>query len=900
MPAIHLFHRRTLLGGDDLQPAAVLTMASRLFQVVLLCVPVIRNSIFAEHGCSSSGWLLNWIVWYEKDSSAQDECSHSHMYCWWMTVWIGATVLYAVASFALEARIAHWSSQGAPTDVEPRSSKVSLLLERKLVPFSIALFLIWTTGIFAISCAPMYYRCRQDNQEASVQGGTMYISSTTTYPFLSSSKGVSLDRTTVDGSLYHRIQWWWAAVAALLIAQIAEVAVSWMFLWQIYRMPVDTTITGAIPGASSLDGLPGNVHYNHELVEEMWAERCAASCQCLSAVSCYMFGGRNLASSGTSTFGDVARALADFMESRDVLDVVPSDIVTGLIVLQRLQRQRVYAARQQFLEDITRITPTESGIMEAEQTSVIVVPKKKNGSAGSTIRKRTSSKNLVDQEEGFAGSGNVSRSGSEDFLLPLEVPRNSTLQYASHRTLYRIDQNGSYQREERALLDRTNFTEMYVLDEAARYAKYALAIYTWVLYLYVQPISGSARLMGKTRCSCCCQGLRRTQRREHASPRLATTLVSLAEENGRIEGDNLCQAHKNAILLTAGLKEADLVYVQLKSSFSDIPYCILLDHSWKSVVVSIRGTFSLEDCVTDVLISPEPLEKLGEDFGFDASGQYCHGGVMSCVQNAHRDLERHGLLDELLLGDNARYPGYTLRLVGHSLGAATCTLLSYMLRRKFPTLRCLSYSPPGCSFTWEMATQCKEWCTSCVLDTDLVPRLKVESMERLRDEILDLIGRIKVPKIEVAQRFVHTSALWGFRLCNEQQLEEKESLMESINDILYEPDEVPDSEYQQQLARFRDIQEERRRKRGTTRAIQLYPPGRILHLAKTGEKRSCAAGLAKCVTCCMTNIGSQYVPVWVDNDDLNEIVVSPTMGTDHFPNRMHAILEEVADEFGLA
>jgi hypothetical protein len=42
-----------------------------------------------------------------------------------------------------------------------------------------------------------------------------------------------------------------------------------------------------------------------------------------------------------------------------------------------------------------------------------------------------------------------------------------------------------------------------------------------------------------------------------------------------------------------------------------------------------------------------------------------------------------------------------------------------------------------------------------------------------------------------------------------------------------------------------------------------------------------------------------YAPVWVDNHDLNEIVVGPRMGTDHFPNRMSAILEEVADSFGL-
>lgn len=223
-----------------------------------------------------------------------------------------------------------------------------------------------------------------------------------------------------------------------------------------------------------------------------------------------------------------------------------------------------------------------------------------------------------------------------------------------------------------------------------------------------------------------------------------------------------------------------------------------------------------------------------------------------------------------------------------------------MLRPRFPVLRCINYSPPGCSLTWELATECKDWCISCVLDSDLVPRLSVDTMERLRDEVLELIGRIKVPKIEVARRFVNSTVFWGIRLRNhEQELEDREALLKSINEILHEPNQIPNSEFQEQLARFKAIQDDRRRQRGTARAIQLFPPGRILHLAKTGEARSFFSGLVKCVTCCTTNMGSRYIPVWINNDDLNEIVVSPTMGTDHFPNRMRSSLEAIAENFGI-
>jgi sn1-specific diacylglycerol lipase len=374
-------------------------------------------------------------------------------------------------------------------------------------------------------------------------------------------------------------------------------------------------------------------------------------------------------------------------------------------------------------------------------------------------------------------------------------------------------------------------------------------------------------------------------------------------------GDTICEWHKHSLLLTAGLADHDndLVYAQFTNSFSWVPYCILLDHATTSVVVSVRGTLSLEDLVTDVMMDPEPLEALGQEFGFDATNQYCHGGVVACAKNLYQDLQRHSILERLLLGETAQYPNYTLRLVGHSLGASTCTLLGYMLKRTHPTLRVHNYSPPGCTMTWELATQCQEWTTTFCLDSDLVPRLSVDSLEVLRDEILDLIGRIKVPKYKVAQAFVTgntsiLSATLPFYCCcpsgdhGEQDLEE---LRQWVDEILYPPDVTPPpTRYQRQLHEFQRIQQERKTSRGNSRQIKLYPPGKMIHLVKTAEASGCCSGLAKCATCCMSNVGFSYTPVWIGNDDLDEIVVSPTMGTDHFVDRICNELEGVARDFG--
>lgn len=226
-----------------------------------------------------------------------------------------------------------------------------------------------------------------------------------------------------------------------------------------------------------------------------------------------------------------------------------------------------------------------------------------------------------------------------------------------------------------------------------------------------------------------------------------------------------------------------------------------------------------------------------------------------------------------------------------------------MLRSKFPTLRCIAYSPAGCTFTWEMATRCNEWTTACVLDSDIVPRLSVDSIRNLRDEVLDIVGRIKVPKYEVAQRLVPPQRCLRWLRCavtgdsaTDFAAAQEEMVRQSLSEILHDRDSdppPPQYEYHQQVARFHQIQSERKSQRFEAR---LYPPGRILWIAKTGESKSCAADMAKCLTCCTSSFGSNYGPVWVDNDELNEIVVSPTMGTDHFPTRIRTILERVAYE----
>ena len=808
MPALTVFRRKTILGGDDLQPAALLAILVRLLQLGLFILPLYVQIIRESHDRQNS---IEKFIFF--DPSNDGVCRHSHYFGLLFVIYTVASTFYNVISGFVEYKIAYWSSQGSPTQVEPRSSHVRSLLEFKLFPSSILLFLVFLTGIFATGFAKRYYYC----------------------------KDLDNDTNGADQSSSYNLHYWHVALAFTLITQLSEVLVSWIYMCHLWGLPIEIGELG-----DSQDGWDSSVltNQNHELAEQMWAERCATMCRCLSMSSCFMFGGKEIL--GNAEFGEIARAIADYLEARGVLDVVPSDIVTGFIVLQRVQRGKIREARKRVIQDAAALSSMARGVPSSltEQVEVLLP--------------------------------------STDF-----VPTSSyTLDSTAQNVVYHMNPNGHLVGRIRSILSKDSVEDMQFLREGARYSKYALAIYTWVLYLYVHPCTGLPRLLTRTKCQCC--------RRRRLNIRLSGGMSRHRQSyDGRIRGDNMCEIHKAALLLHAGLDEADIVYAQLESGFEQVPYAILLDHEWKSVVVTVRGTFSLEDCVTDVLIQPESLETLGEEFGFDGKDQYCHGGVLACTQNVYRDLSRHKILEQLLLGESAIYPGYRLLLVGHSLGAGTCTILSFMLRAKFPSLRCINYCPPGCTLTEKMANECKLWCSTFVLDSDLVPRLSVDSMEHLRDEVLEIIGRIKVSKADVARRIgqsIFTSSVnWNYDSSDCPPIFD-------VGEILYEDDEIPDSEYQAQLGRFKLIQAERRQSRGLARNTKLYPPGRMVHLLKTGEKSSCVQHIAKCLTCCTTNAGFEYTPMWIENDDLNEIVVSATMATDHFPNRITSILQDLAGD----
>ena len=82
------------------------------------------------------------------------------------------------------------------------------------------------------------------------------------------------------------------------------------------------------------------------------------------------------------------------------------------------------------------------------------------------------------------------------------------------------------------------------------------------------------------------------------------------------------------------------------------PYFIARDSARHAIVVSIRGTMSVQDCITDCMYKPVLLN--ADVIGLPhLSGcqLHCHAGVVTATSFILSDLEKHGILHRLLLGN---------------------------------------------------------------------------------------------------------------------------------------------------------------------------------------------------------------------------------------------------------
>lgn len=183
------------------------------------------------------------------------------------------------------------------------------------------------------------------------------------------------------------------------------------------------------------------------------------------------------------------------------------------------------------------------------------------------------------------------------------------------------------------------------------------------------------------------------------------------------------------------LSDDDMVVSHLDGEGINLPrHFMVLNHTRGTIVVSIRGTNSISDIITDLICGNEPF-----------AGGYAHGGMKLAAQTLCSSLipELRKLLDH--------HPRYSVVLTGHSLGAGVAILLTKLLLiHGFSDVKCFAFAP--CPVFGPMHRVDTEWSDAleCFVHADdLVSTLCLASARRLALEI-DRIDK-KVP-LSVAEK----------------------------------------------------------------------------------------------------------------------------------------------------
>ncbi|ESN97141.1 hypothetical protein HELRODRAFT_193279, partial [Helobdella robusta] len=246
---------------------------------------------------------------------------------------------------------------------------------------------------------------------------------------------------------------------------------------------------------------------------------------------------------------------------------------------------------------------------------------------------------------------------------------------------------------------------------ARHYLRYASGIYGWQFFVMSE---------GKE-----CYGLM-SYFRKHSRKSLVRT-----HPPNKVINDGWLLNYRT-FLYSTGLSDKDVIHANYGNAMFQICMVVSVDHAYKSIVLTLRGSNSLTDFLIDaVTIDSGPLDILR------VPGSKAHYGMLETARNMMKLLLEKGD-DELNLIERARKKveidvgedeskKYQLVIVGHSLGAGVASLLSILLRDipDYDDVICFAFSPPACLMTSDLGEYCSSFVMSIVVDSDVVSRCNV-------------------------------------------------------------------------------------------------------------------------------------------------------------------------------
>jgi hypothetical protein len=161
------------------------------------------------------------------------------------------------------------------------------------------------------------------------------------------------------------------------------------------------------------------------------------------------------------------------------------------------------------------------------------------------------------------------------------------------------------------------------------------------------------------------------------------------------------------------IKKQDILTFKMDTDTMRPAYCLLVDNGTKSILVLLRGTQTVSDLITDLHYSAKPFK-----------GGYCHHGMLTSAQWFDR------LLKPYILKALKDYPGYEVKIIGHSLGSGVGVVLTILWAEELSP-KCYAYGCPSV-VSLDLAEKYSNYITSIINGDDIVPRLSMVTLDELR------------------------------------------------------------------------------------------------------------------------------------------------------------------------